>query len=170
MKQAKAEQPKTDSKADRKTDAKRKSDEKSDQIDLKAAAAADLKRMNSLLARDADRARQAALIGEDAGRLAGAKAKAGSDRARADYINKIRVKVRGNAILPPGVSGNPEAVFSVEQLPSGEVLSVRLKHSSGNAVWDNAVERAIRMSSPLPLPDKPELYDRNLEIKIRPNQ
>ncbi|WP_417069375.1 energy transducer TonB [Niveibacterium terrae] len=166
---AKNEPARTEAKTDKKTDSKRKSDAKaSDQPDLKAAAAADLKRMNSLLARDSERARQQAMMGEDAGRIAGARAKAGSDRARDEYINKIRIKVRGNIVVPPGISGNPEAVFSVDQLPTGEVMSVRLTHSSGSAVLDSAIERAIRKSSPLPLPGKSELFDRHLDLKIRP--
>jgi len=89
-------------------------------------------------------------------------------RGKADYANKIRGKVRGNIVLPPSIQGNPEAVFVVDQLPSGEVLEVRLKRSSGNPSLDAAIERAIRKSSPLPKPDDPSLFERTLEIKYRP--
>lgn len=89
-------------------------------------------------------------------------------RGLADYATKIRVKVRGNITLPPGIQGNPEAVFVVNQLPGGEVLEVSLKRSSGNPVLDSAIERAIRKSSPLPKPDDPSLFKRELEIKYRP--
>ena len=89
-------------------------------------------------------------------------------RGKADYANKIRGKVRGNIVLPPSIQGNPEAVFMVEQLPTGEVLDVRLKRSSGNGVLDRAIETAIRKSSPLPKPDDPSLFERTLEIKYRP--
>jgi colicin import membrane protein len=85
-----------------------------------------------------------------------------------DYAAKIRGKVRGNIVLPPAIQGNPEAVFEVIQLPSGEVLSVALKRSSGNAGLDAAIERAILKSSPLPKPDNPALYQRTLEIRYRP--
>ena len=37
-------------------------------------------------------------------------------------------------------------------LPTGEVQSVRVTQSSGNAAYDEAVVRAIEKSSPLPLP------------------
>ncbi len=84
------------------------------------------------------------------------------------YIAAIRGKVRGNIILPPDVRGNPEAVFEVTQLPSGDVLSVRLKKSSGNPAWDAATERAIHKSSPLPKPARSELFSRTLELKFRP--
>lgn len=92
----------------------------------------------------------------------------GSRRGAAEYANKIRVKVRGNIVLPPGIQGNPEAVFKVSQLPSGEVLDVRLEHSSGNAGLDRAIETAIRKSSPLPRPDDPGLFQRELTIKYKP--
>jgi colicin import membrane protein len=93
---------------------------------------------------------------------------AAGKRGMADYAAKIRGKVRGNIVLPPSIQGNPEAVFEVSQLPSGEVLDVRLKRSSGNPALDSAIERAIRKSSPLPKPDDPALFQRTLEIRYRP--
>lgn len=85
-----------------------------------------------------------------------------------DYAAKIRGKVRGNIVLPPNISGNPEAIFEVDQLPSGEALAVKLKRSSGNSGLDQAIERAILKSSPLPKPDDPALFQRTLEIKYKP--
>ena len=76
--------------------------------------------------------------------------------------------MRGNIVLPPNIQGNPEAIFEVNQLPSGDVLDVRLKRSSGNPSLDAAIERAILRSSPLPKPDDPAMYQRTLEIKYRP--
>ncbi|WP_240327687.1 energy transducer TonB [Dechloromonas sp. HYN0024] len=89
-------------------------------------------------------------------------------RGLADYATKIRVKVRGNIMLPPSIQGNPEAVFEVSQLPNGDVLDVKLKRSSNNLALDSAIERAIRKSSPLPKPDDPSLFQRTLEIKYKP--
>ena len=77
---------------------------------------------------------------------------AAGKRGLQDYAAKIRVKVRGNIVLPPNIQGNPEAIFEVKQLPGGEMLNVRLKRSSGNAGLDSAIERAIQKSSPLPKP------------------
>ena len=89
-------------------------------------------------------------------------------RGVADYANKIRVRIRSNITLPPSIQGNPEAIFEVSQLPTREVLSVKLKRSSGNLALDEAIERAIRKSSPLPAPDDPSLFQRDLTIKYRP--
>lgn len=93
---------------------------------------------------------------------------AASKRGLEAYAGKIRNKVRGNIVLPPGIVGNPEAIFVVTQLPSGDVLAIRLKRSSGNPALDTAIDRAIVKSSPLPKPDDPSHFQRELEIKYRP--
>lgn len=95
---------------------------------------------------------------------------AAAARARAlnEYIARIQAKVKGNWILPADLQGNPQAVFLVVQLPTGEVLSTRLVKSSGNPAYDTAVERAILKSSPLPLPPSRELFHRELELTFRP--
>jgi len=89
-------------------------------------------------------------------------------RALATWTDKIRAKIRGNIILPLDVPGNPEAIFDVTLLPTGEVLTIRKRKSSGHAGYDDAVERAINKSSPLPLPDDRALFQRQLELKFQP--
>ena len=89
--------------------------------------------------------------------------------ALAAYADKIKAKIKGNIIMPLDIKGNPEAVFDVVQLPTGEVLApVRLRKSSGHRGYDAAVERAILKSSPLPKPDKGELFYRELTLTFRP--
>jgi colicin import membrane protein len=89
-------------------------------------------------------------------------------KADAAYIGKLKGKIRSNIVLPPDIAGNPEAIFDVVQLPTGEVMSVKLRKSSGHKAYDAAVERAILKSSPLPRPDRPEQFQRSLEIKFKP--
>lgn len=89
-------------------------------------------------------------------------------RADAAYIGKLKGKIKSNVVLPLGIPGNPEAIFDVVQIPTGQVLSVKLRKSSGHKAYDDAVERAILKSSPLPRPDSPEQFQRSLEIKFRP--
>lgn len=93
---------------------------------------------------------------------------AARDRAIAGWVDKVRAKIRGNIVLPPDLQGNPEAVFDVVQLPTGEVIDVRLRKSSGHHGYDDAVERAIRKSSPLPRPDRPDLFTRDLRLRFWP--
>jgi colicin import membrane protein len=100
---------------------------------------------------------------------ASAAAAAADNRARATWVDLIRAKIRGNVIAPDNLVGNPEAVFDVVQLPTGEVVSVRLRRSSGNRAYDDALERAIMKSSPLPQPPRRELFERQLELRFRPN-
>ena len=88
----------------------------------------------------------------------------------AGYADKIRTRIKLNIVLPPDIKGNPEAIFDVVQLPTGEVLSAQLRKSSGHRAYDDAVERAILKSSPLPRPDRPEQFQRNLDLKFRPHE
>ena len=97
-----------------------------------------------------------------------AAAQAAQQKALAAWSDKIRGKVRGNIILPQDVPGNPEAIFDVTLLPTGEVLTVRKRKSSGHPGYDDAVERAIMKSSPLPLPEDRSIFRRDLELKFRP--
>ncbi|MDR2015776.1 MAG: TonB family protein [Azoarcus sp.] len=87
------------------------------------------------------------------------------------YRSVISAKIRRNLPLLPGLSGNPSAVFEIEQVMGsggGEVINVKLKQSSGNQALDEAIARAIRKSSPLPPPDDPVLFNRRLEITVWP--
>ncbi len=95
-------------------------------------------------------------------------ANAASSKAKADWVDKIRAKIRGYIVLPPDIQGNPEAVFLVVQLPTGEVLPPKLVKTSGHRGYDEAVERAILKASPLPKPDRPDLFERELKLTFRP--
>jgi len=85
------------------------------------------------------------------------------------YANRIRLKIKPFINVPPDLVGNPEAIYDVEQLPTGEILSVKLRKSSGHRAYDDAVERAILKASPLPRPERADQFQRRLELKFRPN-
>jgi colicin import membrane protein len=91
-------------------------------------------------------------------------------QAQTAYTDRIKGKIRGNLVQPPNLKGNPVAQFLVTQLPSGEVLEVKLRRSSGNPQYDDAVERAIRKSSPLPRPDDASLFARDLTLTFCPDE
>lgn len=129
-----------------------------------AAAQATAERQAREAAQRAE-AERAAKAAADAAAAAAARARA---KAEGDYVAKIRAKVRGNIILATDINGNPEAIFNVTQLPTGEVLSATLSKSSGNRAYDEAVERAILKSSPLPKPDQADVFQRQLQLKFRP--
>jgi colicin import membrane protein len=112
--------------------------------------------------------KQADNAAQELTQLKAAQAATARNKAVADYLGRIRGKIRGNIVLPPEIKGNPEAVFEVTQLPSGEVINVKVKKSSGNPALDVAVERAILKSSPLPKPEQGDVFDRLLNIPYRP--
>jgi colicin import membrane protein len=89
-----------------------------------------------------------------------------TDRIIAEYVGKIRNKIKGNVIVPPDVAFDARVRFSVTVLPDGTVLSPRLIKSSGQAVYDAAVERAILKSQPLPLPHDSELFGNFRELNL----
>jgi len=88
------------------------------------------------------------------------------------YKQAIAARIKRFIIEPPSLQGNPEVELDIIVLPGGEVLDVRTKRASGQAPWDNAVERAIRRAQPLPLPSDPALMKefRELNLKFRPKE
>ena len=114
--------------------------------------------------------KQAESAAQELAQMKAAQAASARNKAIADYLGKIRGKIRGNINLPPDIKGNPEAMFEVTQLPSGEVINVKLKKSSGHPALDAAVERAILKSSPLPKPEQGDVFDRLLVIPYRPRE
>ena len=124
------------------------------------------------LKRDAEREitqrKQADSAAQELSQMKAAQAASARNKAMTDYLGRIRGKIRGNIVVPPEVKGNPEAVFDVTQLPSGEIVTVRLKRSSGHATLDAAIERAILKSNPLPKPEPADLFSRSLELRFRP--
>lgn len=131
------------------------------------------KQLEQELKQTAERKERDALSASADRDLAKAKAEqaaAARNKAVADYIARIRGKIKGNIVLPIDIKGNPEAIFDVVQLPSGEILSAKLKKPSGHAGYDTAVERAILKSSPLPKPGQGDLFSRELELRFRPQE
>jgi colicin import membrane protein len=86
----------------------------------------------------------------------------------AEYKARILAKIKRNIIMPPDLPGNPVAEFDVTLLPGGDILDARLRKSSGYTAFDEAVERAIFLSKPLPLPPDPALFPkfRNLNLRV----
>jgi len=118
---------------------------------------------------EADRVRKEQ---EDQARRAAEAAASAQSKLMAAYVDKIASKVRRFIVEPPGVPRTATAIFEVVLIPGGDVLSVRLLKSSGNAPYDEAVERAIRRAEPLPIPPEPQMFPqfRTLTLKITPKE
>jgi colicin import membrane protein len=97
-------------------------------------------------------------------------AAAANSKALETWVSSIQVHIRNriNKNIADAVPGNPASVFVVTLLPNCEVLKISILKSGGNKAYDNEVERAILRSSPLPKPDKAEIFDRELRLTFRP--
>jgi len=90
-----------------------------------------------------------------------------------DFQEKIRNKIKNAIILPRNLRGDSEVTFKVNLLPNGEVARVTPVKSSGQPLYDNAVERAIYKASPLPLPAEKEAaaqFRSGLNLTFRPSE
>ncbi len=151
--------------ADRKELAKKEADEKKKKELADKKKAADAAR--------AEAARLDKIRQEDLKRMAGAMGSGGSaekstaPKIDSGYVAAITAKIKSNTTYAGGtnVPGNPKAVFKVDQLPTGEIMSVRLAKSSGVPEFDRAVENGIRKASPLPK-KKDGTVERNLEVNF----
>jgi colicin import membrane protein len=156
-------------------EAEAKKQEEKRQADLRERQQRDLANMKAQAERETEQRRQAereanlrAQAEREQRERATQMAQAAATRAQVDWIDKIRAKIRSNIILPGDIAGNPEAVVSVVQLPTGEVIDAQLRKSSGVRAYDDAVLRAVLKSSPLPRPAQPELFQRTLDLRFRP--
>ncbi|MFM9834902.1 MAG: TonB C-terminal domain-containing protein [Methylophilaceae bacterium] len=89
-----------------------------------------------------------------------------------EFTAKIRLKIRSHVNKTVCGDGNPELRFEIGLLPTGELAGKPIiNKSSGITACDDAVERAIIESQPLPLPPDQSLFQnfRNLNLKFRPN-
>jgi colicin import membrane protein len=123
-----------------------KEDKKAAEKAAKAKAEAEQKKLDKQ--RAAEMARITGAVGAG---TTGTAAKATAPRLDSGYVAAITAKIKSNiAYAGSDVAGNPRAEFKIEQLPTGEIISVRKIKSSGIPAYDLAVEAAIAKSSPLP--------------------
>lgn len=91
----------------------------------------------------------------------------------AEYKYKIQAKIRGNVNKALCGDGSPELNFKLDLLPTGELNgNPKLTKSSGILACDEAVERAIMVSEPLPLPNDKNIARefRDLNLTFTPNK
>lgn len=145
--QARAEAARVEAEAARKAHEKQLAEQKKREL-LRQMEEEDLMRRMA----DEEAASEALAMKQAAARAAASKRQTEVARVVGQHRDQISAKVRGNTRLPDNLKGNPEVRCAVRLLPTGEVQSVRVTQSSGNAAYDEAVVRAIEKSSPLPLP------------------
>ena len=68
----------------------------------------------------------------------------------ASWGARVQARVRPNIVFTDDVSGNPKAEVEVRLAPDGTIVGKRMKTSSGNKGWDEAVLRALDKTEVLP--------------------
>lgn len=90
--------------------------------------------------------------------------------ALARYLYAIRQKIQRNWVRPPSAVAGLECVVNVRQLPGGEVVGATIGRCNGDDAVKRSIEAAVFKASPLPEPEDPTLFDRNLRITFKPEQ
>lgn len=72
-----------------------------------------------------------------------------------EYFRKLEQRVRESWVLPEAVAPDAAKLIVVVRIvieKDGRVSDTRIERGSGNAYFDESVQRAIRKASPLPIP------------------
>ena len=85
----------------------------------------------------------------------------------ASYQQKVSALVRQKILFEDEGLANLEAEFDVMLLPSRDVLDVKIKKSSGNPQYDQAVELAVRALKQFPPPPEGVKLERTNLFKFR---
>ncbi|SNR62687.1 Cell division and transport-associated protein TolA [Methylobacillus rhizosphaerae] len=89
------------------------------------------------------------------------------------YLGQLQAKIKRNVNRQFCGTGKVELEVGISLMPTGDVIGMpQILRSSGLPACDEAIERAILQSQPLPVPPQPELFSRfrDLKLKFRPNE
>ncbi len=98
--------------------------------------------------------------------LAAEAERARAESALAEFIPYIQERIQRNWLRPAGSPAGLSCLVKVRLIPGGDVVSVNVVRSSGDAVFDRSVETAVLKASPLPLPADANLFKHFREINF----
>ena len=87
---------------------------------------------------------------------------------RAQYIKSIEQKVARNWIPPANMTDGWACEVLVEQNVMGDVIQVQMLKCSGNDIFRDTVDRAVRKASPLPMAPEPDVFDKRIQFTFKP--
>lgn len=87
-----------------------------------------------------------------------------------EYIALVRQKVERNWIRPPSARSGLRCKVHINQIPGGDIVSVRIAECNANEATRRSIEAAVVKASPLPEPKDPTLFDRNLIFDFNPDE
>jgi len=124
---------------------------------------------NERLRREAEEAEilrsQQAEIDAEAERLEAMQA---SDFDR--WVYAISRRIGRNTVFPASTPEDLECDLDLRLLPNGEVVKTDIGRCNGDALVRRAIETGVARSSPLPQPENPRVFKRDLKILIKPTQ
>jgi len=86
----------------------------------------------------------------------------------AQWAERLVAHVRQNYKIPPGAPPDFACQVRMQLLPDGTVNNAKIVKSCGSALLDQSVEDAVYRSSPMPRPNDPAVFDRDLTINFEP--
>ena len=97
-------------------------------------------------------------------------ARAASEREQktAAWADQLERHIQKYWIRPASAGGDFQCTVDVKLLPDGSVSYAKIDKSCGSATLDRSVESAVYRASPLPKPDDPSVFDRELVITFEP--
>lgn len=148
---------------------------KAEEAERKRRVAAEAKRKAEEAKRKAEeerqhREREAAMRAEIAAEQArlDAAERQRLDSLRGQYVAAIAAKVERNWIKPPSARPGLSCEVRVRQIPGGEVIDVQVSRCTGDETFHRSVETAVRKASPLPIPQDPRLFEREIIFDFKP--
>jgi len=88
--------------------------------------------------------------------------------AKAAYAYAIRQRIMNRWVQPPTATVGIECIVNIRQLPGGEVVSVSIGRCNGDVAVRRSIEAAVHRASPLPSPEDPSVFSRDIQLEFRP--
>ena len=86
------------------------------------------------------------------------------------WVYAMRQQIGRNFVLPASAPPDLECVVNIRQLAGGRVVNVEIGRCNGDESVRRAIEAAVFKASPLPSPENPSVFDRDLQITFKPEQ
>lgn len=87
----------------------------------------------------------------------------------AQWAAAIQARVQRAWIRPPSAETGLDCRVAVTQAAGGTVIRAEVKECNGDESVRQSLEAAVFRASPLPPPPDPALFERNIELRFRPN-
>jgi colicin import membrane protein len=121
--------------------------------------------------REAELARQRAESEAELQRMLAAEEERRRDEASGlqdQYVAMLQAHIERNWSPPASARAGLECIVHVAQIPSGDVVDVRVGRCNGDDAVVRSIEAAVFRASPLPRPPTQALFSRNIELVFRP--